>query len=140
EWKDSINTVDLGMVFIVEEPIETESEIDDSPSAPRSEDSALWPVRVCVRSGADSPRPIKEGRIDRSSMEKMKDSRRRARSISPRPAPTTSRSPAYLDEGAGDWDIFLDTTALVEFVSTDAAALKGAGYTVMLPKAWTQMA
>src|SRR5699024_11308201 len=54
EGKDSINAVDLDLVFIVEEPFETESEIDDSPSAPKSEDSALWPVRVCVRSGADS--------------------------------------------------------------------------------------
>src|SRR5699024_6116654 len=84
--------------------------------------------------------PIKEGRIDRSSMEKLKESRRRAISISPRLDPNNSRTPAYFDEGAGDWDVYLDTTALVEFVSTDAAALKGAGYTVMLPKAWTQMA
>ena len=140
EWKDSINAVDLGMVFIVEEPFETETEVDDSPSAPKSSESALWPVRVCVRSGADSPRPVKEGRIDRSSMEKIKESRRRAISISPRLDPSSSRTPAYFDEGAGDWDVYLDTTALVEFVSEDAAALKAAGYTVMLPKAWTQMA
>ena len=139
EWKDSINAVDLGMVFIVEEPFETETEVDDSPTAPQSSESALWPVRVCVRSGADSPRPVKEGRIDRSSMEKLKESRRRAMSISPRLDPNNSRTPAYFDEGAGDWDIYLDTTALVEFVSEDAAALKAAGYTVMLPKAWTQM-
>src|SRR5699024_3361543 len=66
--------------------------------------------------------------------------RRRAISISPRLDPNNSRTPAYFDEGAGDWDVYLDTTALVEFVSTDATALKGAGYTVMLAKAWTQMA
>src|SRR5699024_971264 len=84
-------------------------------------------------------RPVKEGRIDRSSMEKLKESRRRAVRIMPRLQPHNSRSPAYSDEGAGDRDIYLDTTALVEFVSEDAAALKAAGYTVMLPKAWTQM-
>src|SRR5699024_3222295 len=137
--KDSINAVDLGMVFIVAEPFETETVVDDSPTASQSSESALWLVRVSVRSGADSPRPVKGGRIDRSSMEKRKESRRRAMSISPRLDPNNSRTPAYFDEGAGDWDIYLDTTALVEFVSEDAAALKAAGYTVMLPKAWTQM-
>ncbi|MFH0411788.1 DEAD/DEAH box helicase [Corynebacterium sp. L4756] len=140
EWKDSITAVDLGLVFIVEEPFETEMEVDDSPQAAPSSDSALWPVRVCVRSGADSPRPIIESRLDRSSLEKLKESRRRAIGISPRVDPRHTKTPAYFDEGAGDWDIYLDTSALVEFVSEDAAALKAAGYTVMLPKAWTHMA
>src|SRR5699024_12820018 len=73
EWKDSINAVDLGMVVIVEEPFETESEIDDSPSAPKSEDRAIWPVQVCVGIRADSPRPDEEGLIDRSKLEQVKE-------------------------------------------------------------------
>src|SRR5699024_3262823 len=71
---------------------------------------------------------------------KIKESRRRAISFSPRLNPSSSRTPANFVEGAGDWNVCLDTTALVEVVSEDAAALKAAGYTVMLPKAWTQMA
>ncbi len=42
EWKDSITSVDLQLVFIVEEP-------------PKDEDpeTSVWPIRVQVRSGTD---------------------------------------------------------------------------------------
>ena len=49
EWKNSIYQVELQLVYIVEEPEEQDPE------------DAAWPIRVRVRSGTDSPRPVLAG-------------------------------------------------------------------------------
>ena len=124
EWKDSITSVDLQLVFIVEEP-------------PKEEDPAqsAWPIRVQVRSGTDSPQPIRLDTLDRASVERLREDRRKAISI----APVLGESQLPVDADAGDWDVYLRTDSLVSFIGADAAALKAAGFTVMLPKAWAQM-
>ena len=124
EWKDSITSVDLQLVFIVEEPGP-----DEAP------ESSVWPIRVQVRSGTDAPRPIIEEQLDRGSVVKLRDSQRKALSLAPR----LRESSAVPDYDAGDWDVFLGTDQLVEFVSKDVAQLKAAGFTVLLPKAWAHM-
>ncbi|MDN6199146.1 MAG: DEAD/DEAH box helicase [Corynebacterium flavescens] len=124
EWKDSITSVDLQLVFIVEEP-------------PKDEDpgQSAWPIRVQVRSGTDSPQPIRLDSLDRTSVERLREDRRKAIAI----APVLGESQLPVDPDAGDWDVYLRTDSLVSFIGADAAALKAAGFTVMLPKAWAQM-
>ena len=43
------------------------------------------------------------------------------------------------DANAGDWDVYVDTEDVVDFVSSDINNLRAAGFTVMLPRAWSQM-
>ncbi|WP_448855030.1 DEAD/DEAH box helicase [Corynebacterium camporealensis] len=124
EWKDSITSVDLQLVFIVEEPDEEEDAME-----------SVWPVRVQVRSGMDSPQPVKEHQLDRGSIEKLGDARRKALDI----APSLQRSLDYGDADGGDWDAFLKTDDLLNFIGQEAAALRKRGYTVLLPKAWANM-
>lgn len=71
EWKNSIYEVELQLVYIVEEPL------DDDP------DTAKWPVRVRVRSGTDSPRPVSAQSLDRASVEKLREAHRKAVRIAP---------------------------------------------------------
>ena len=132
EWKDSITSVDLQLVFVVQEP-----------AGEQEEDTAVWPVRVNVRSGTDSPIPVRQDQVDRGSIEKLRDAQQRAIAISPilnpaRPSSVPSHSYEYESE-AGDWDVYLSTEELVEFIGRDVGALKSAGFTVMLPKAWAHM-
>ncbi|HAT1211686.1 DEAD/DEAH box helicase [Corynebacterium striatum] len=124
EWKDSITSVDLQLVFIVEEP-------------PKDEDpeTSVWPIRVQVRSGTDAPQPIVLDQLDRGSVEKLRNSQRKALTLAPR----LRESSGIPDYDAGDWDVFLGTDDLVEFIAKDVSALKAAGFTVMLPKAWAHM-
>ena len=42
------------------------------------------------------------------------------------------------DANAGDWDVYVDTEDVVDFVSSDITDLRTAGFTVMLPRAWSQ--
>lgn len=165
EWKDSITSVDLQLVFIVEEPPKEEH----GPAAD------VWPVRIAVRSGTDSPQPIKTGSLDRGSIEKLRDALRRAQGIAQGlakstgggdvfnlevrpdedgnaeieekqaphrvtdPAVTQTIAALSAEPNAGDWDVYFSTNELVDFIAKDAAALKAAGFTVMLPKAWAHM-
>ncbi|MCQ9677868.1 DEAD/DEAH box helicase [Corynebacterium sp. BF-R-2] len=124
EWKDSITSVDLQLVFLVEEPQE-----DEDP------EETIWPIRVLVRSGTDSPRPVKQEQLDRGSVEKLRDARRHAFDVAPRLKYNSGQASPY----GGDWDVYLSTEQLVEFVTHDAAALRKAGFTVMLPKSWSHM-
>ena len=154
EWKDSITQVDLQLVIIVEEP-PAEQELADAPApgfaaassagddgdesfTPGWQDTT-WPVRLAVRSGTDAPQPIRTSQLDRTSVERLRDVRRRAIEIAPRLAQENSREPDRYDDNAGDWDVYLSTEDLLQFVGTDAAALRTAGINVMLPKAWSQM-
>ena len=130
EWKDSIASVDLQLVIIVEEPGEEETLLEPS--------QAVWPVRLRVRSGTDSPQPIRVDQLDARSVEKLRDSQRRAIGIAPALNPSSSRPAPRWYDNAGDWDVYLSTDALVQFIGSDVSALKAAGFTVMLPKAWAQ--
>ncbi|WP_257161582.1 DEAD/DEAH box helicase [Corynebacterium cystitidis] len=124
-WNGSITAVNVQLVFVVEE-----------------EDGDLqWPVRLQVRSGTDSPRPIRMAELDPSSTEKLKSSLRRAIEITSRVDATVHPPLSGGVEGdpanVGDWDTYLSTEQIVEFVQHDASALRAAGFAVMLPRAWS---
>lgn len=127
EWKDSITSVDLQLVIIVEQP-PAEAEGED----PRE---STWPVRLQVRSGVDSPMPIRVGELDRGSVEKLRERQRRALEITPLLDPVAR--PSLPAAHSGDWDVALSTEEIVEFISRDVPRLKSAGFQVMLPKAWS---
>lgn len=131
EWKDSITSVDLQLVFIVEEPPAVDSELDDETA----EAQAVWPVRVRVRSGTDSPMPVRLQDLDVASVEKLREAHRRAVALAPQLK--TQGGIAPLDATVeGEWDVFLSTADVVDFVSTGVEKMKAAGFTVMLPRAW----
>ena len=125
EWKDSITSVDLQLVFLVEEPPNDNVSVED----------AAWPIRLLVRSGTDSPLPVRQEQLDRGSVEKLREARRHAFDVAPR----LKYNSAPASRNAGDWDVYLTTEQLVDFVTHDAAALRKAGFTVLLPKSWSHM-
>lgn len=136
DWKDSITAIDLQLVFIVEEPSKDDLHVDP--------DDNSWPIRVQVRSGTDSPRPVRTDEVDRASVEKLRSSQRRAIDVSDLLDPslrTRFGTDAGIDpahrEQAGDWDVYLTTAEIVEFIARDVPKLKAAGFVVMLPKAWS---
>ena len=142
-WKESITSVDVQLVAIVEQPDDSETESVDP-------DEALWPVRVQLRSGVGSPQPVRAGQLERGTLELARDKQARAVKIAPLldvasygvDAPRAVAVPVDLytespGEGrVGDWDVYLSTSQIVDFVSRDAARLREHGVTVMLPKAW----
>ena len=129
EWNDSITSVDLQLVIIVNEP-------PDEPNA-------HWPIRVQVRSGTDSPQPIRTDQLDQSSVESLRKSHLEAIRVSPMLEPNMDPVERMRrrqeDANAGDWDVYVDTEDVVDFVSSDITNLRAAGFTVMLPRAWSQM-
>lgn len=127
EWKDSITSVDLQLVIIIEQP----------PAAAEAEDpeDSSWPVRLQVRSGVDSPMPIRTRELDRGSVERLRERQRRALEITALLDPT--QRPALPGIDSGDWDVALSTPEIVDFISRDVPRLKAAGFQVMLPKAWS---
>lgn len=142
-WKDSIKSADLQLVFIVEEPprdIE-EFDVDDVTNM-------VWPVRVQVRSGVDSPIPIHPGQLDRSSMQRLEVLHREALLYAPVLDPnrelafghpangTAMRWGLEAEDNAGKWDAYLSTDELVEFIRTGVPALRKQHFTVLLPRAW----
>ena len=134
DWKDSITAIDLQMVFIVEEP-PREDELAETTGDP---EDATWPVRVQVRSGTDAPVPIRAEELDRSSVEKLRNAQRRAITISDRLDPALrTRGPERHEERNGDWDVYLSTAEIVDFITHAVPQLQSAGFTVMLPKAWS---
>ncbi|QCB28218.1 DEAD/DEAH box helicase [Corynebacterium endometrii] len=153
EWKESITSIDLQLLFIVEEPpkdadfeqVSGNAALgylaDDEPENDDRQDvsSDTWAVRVAVRSGTDAPQPIRISQLDRSSVEKLREAHRRAMEISPLLNPAHSSETPYSYDEAGDWDVYLSTDDLVRFISADVQALKAAGFTVMLPKSWAHM-
>ncbi|MDY3126629.1 MAG: DEAD/DEAH box helicase [Corynebacterium sp.] len=158
EWKESITAVDLGLIFVVEEPRDTPEELDPAyrDTGEISPAETWWPVRVRVRSGADTPRPVCENQFDTIAVQTLRESRRRAIAISPKLSPEqgntatsfSSQGGAFSAAGfeaegigseTGDWDVYLRTDDLVDFVTHDVPALQKAGFAVLLPKAWTHM-
>lgn len=136
-WKDSIASVNLQIVFLVEEPPKE----DDSVMDPID---ILWPVRVQVRSGVDSPQPIVVSKFDRATVERLQALVREAIVVTPLLDPTREhtnslqRYALQRAENAGDWDCYLSTDELVEFIGSAVSTLKSRGFAVMLPRAWSQ--
>lgn len=131
DWKDSITSVDLQMVFIVEEPPKDDTEMGDP-------EDATWPVRVQVRSGTDAPRPIRTDELDRASIEKLRGTQRRAIGATDLLNPVLrTRFSQYPSSSTGDWDVHLSTSEIVDFISQGVPALQANGFNVMLPKAWS---
>ena len=135
-WKDSITSVDLQLLFIVEQP--------PADGVAADPEDTTWPVRIQVRSGTDSPRPVLAERLDRGSVERLRASHHRAIGISGLLDATTHRGagPAYPvneedPDSIGDWDVYLSTSEIVDFISRDVPKLQEAGFPVMLPKAWS---
>ncbi|WIM68601.1 DEAD/DEAH box helicase [Corynebacterium breve] len=130
-WNGSITAVNVQLVFIVEQPEDTEQAAD--PGAQQ------WPVRLQVRSGTDAPRPIRLGELDPNSTERLKNSLRQAITITSLVDATLHPRRMFFDDDqvAGDWDVFLSTEDIVRFVQHEATRLKAAGFTVMLPRAWS---
>lgn len=143
-WKDSITSVDIQLVFIVEEPPRDIEEYDVEDVS-----EIVWPVRVQVRSGVDSPIPITSEQLDRSTMQRLAVLRREAILCtelldSERPLPdghpakgTPMRWGLEMEPTAGQWDCYLNTDELVRFIQVDSPVLKLRGFTVMLPRAWS---
>lgn len=134
DWNKSITAVNLQLVFIVEQP--PADEVSDA-----GPEGGVWPIRLQVRSGTDSPRPIRVGELDRASVEDLRGQQARAveKTALVDNATHSSLAPYARTDPAreGDWDVYLNTDQIMQFVATDAAKLKRAGFTVMLPKAWS---
>lgn len=123
KWRDSISSADIHLVIIVEEP-------SDAPTT-----EFHWPIRLMVRSGADSPIPVRLAEFDAATRTRLNNLRREAILACPlfdadRPTPA--------DPDAGDWDVCLSTAELAEFIGTYATKLRSRGFAVMLPKSWTK--
>lgn len=139
EWRDSMTSVNVQLVFIVEESSkDREDRIDPA--------DMLWPIRVRVRSGVDSPQPIMLSHYDSATKERLKALRREAILVAPileKQGTDSNVTPTQLfelqrEEGAGDWDCYVTTDQLVDFIGDAAARLKSRGFNVLLPRSWDQ--
>lgn len=132
EWNGSITAVNLQLVFIVEQPAEPEGE-------EVAEAHAQWPVRVQVRSGTDSPRPVRVSDYDTSTAQALRHALDRAVEatglVDPSAHPRRGLTPPSPAEG--DWDVYLTTDEIVRFVQVEAVKLRMRGFAVMLPRAWS---
>lgn len=132
QWKNTISSAALQLVIIVEEP-PAESDYEDPMDS-------IWPVRLMVRSGVDAPQPIQKHSIDTGGLESLRQQFETAKTISYLLDPARDDAiPAHMHNTVptGDWDVFLNTAEIVDFIGHDVAKLKKAGITVMLPKAWS---
>ncbi|QPK83995.1 DEAD/DEAH box helicase [Corynebacterium qintianiae] len=131
DWNGSITAVNLQLVFIVEQPADTDVV---------GEDAAQWPVRVQVRSGTDSPRPVRLHVYDTSTAQTLRRDLYRAIDVTDMvnhvSHPRRRDTPSPVDDG--DWDVFLSTDEIVRFVQGEAVKLRMRGFAVMLPRAWSQ--
>ncbi|MDO4631681.1 MAG: DEAD/DEAH box helicase [Corynebacterium sp.] len=152
KWRDSITAVEIQLVLIVEEPEsrtpQSKQQLIDDADDHTSPQQALWSIRVQVRSGLDAPMPITLSQFDRATRQRLIALRREAQLISPylsadrdvpltHPAKTSPLSATLrLKETAGEWDAYLDTEELLDFIAHHVAPLRERGIVVMLPKAW----
>lgn len=128
EWKNSIALVDLQLIVVVDEPESEATIINDEEG---------WPVRIQVRSGTDSPQPIHLENLDRTTKERLYEYHRTLTQVCPKLSPEQHPLGPATDPTAGDWDVLLPTSELVEFVMLDAQRLQDNGIQVMLPRAWS---
>ncbi|MCP1387355.1 DEAD/DEAH box helicase [Corynebacterium sp. TA-R-1] len=130
QWNGSITAVNLQLVFIVAEPAD----------AIGANKSTVWPVRVQVRSGTDSPRPVRQYDFDGQTAQRLRSELTRAISVTDLVNPVMHPKPAAVPESPedGDWDIYLTLEEIGDFVTNEASRLRSAGFTVMLPRAWAK--
>ena len=135
EWNGSITAVNLQLVFIVEQPAESEGDVEVP-----SEAAVQWPVRVQVRAGTDSPRPVRLADYDAQTAQTLRRDFARATEIVGVLAPGTHpRQPwTPLSDHEGDWDAFLSTEEIIRFVTAEAVKLRARNFAVMLPRAWSE--
>ncbi len=139
EWNGSITAVNLQLVFIVEQPAEDVGDADwEESGVGRS--AVQWPVRVHVRAGTDSPRPIHLSDYDAQTAQTLRRDFARAGEIvdliDPESHPRQPWTPLTGNEG--EWDVYLTTEEIVRFISADAIKLRARNFAVMLPRAWSQ--
>ncbi len=130
DWNGTITAVNLQLVFIAESP--------EEPSDPTKQ--TMWPVRVQVRSGTEAPRPVRLADYDGQTAQTLKEELARAIEASPLVDPDIhGRTPGPFspNPGESDWDVFLTTDEIAQFVTSAASNLRARGFAVMLPKAWT---
>ncbi|MEX3505709.1 DEAD/DEAH box helicase [Corynebacterium sp. LK2510] len=137
EWNGSITAVNLQLVFIVEQPAEPLEGASLDGAAQGS--TVQWPVRVQVRAGTDSPRPIRLADYDAQTAQTLRKAFARAAEVSglldPAAHPRLPWTPMSSDDG--EWDVYLGTEEIVRFVTVDALRLRGRGFAVMLPRSWS---
>ncbi len=141
KWRDSITSVDLQLVIVVEEP-------GDQPVEYHHQ--GLWPIRLQVRSGVDAPIPIRLKEFDSTTRTRLEGLRREAvlacplidatRDLHPTHPARISPLMATVSSGptVGDWDVYFSTEELVSFIGNYATRLQDRGFVVMLPKAWSK--
>ena len=131
DWNGTITAVNLQLVFIAEAP----------DAADESGEDTQWPVRVQVRSNADSPRPVRLGEFDSATADALREQLSEAVELTPLVDPAQhGRFITAVDYGtdpsAGDWDVYLRGEEIVQFVREAAPRLRANGFVVMLPRAW----
>ncbi|UIZ92931.1 DEAD/DEAH box helicase [Corynebacterium sp. CNCTC7651] len=143
QWNGSITAVNLQLVFIVAEPSEATTPPDTELTAQVVSDAdrnaaTVWPVRIQVRSGTDSPRPVRQFDFDGQTAQKLRQELTRASTITSLVNPAMHPRPTHVPESSedGDWDVYLTLDEMGDFVTYEASKLRGAGFTVMLPRAW----
>ncbi|WP_151641447.1 DEAD/DEAH box helicase [Corynebacterium sp. 11A] len=138
EWKDSINSSRVELMVIVEDA-PTHSDLADSDA---DAEELLFPVRIQVRFGVDTPLPVQAELIDAAFANRLRDDHNRLLEVastlgSPEVEQQQQDDPWGEEPGArGDWDRFLTLEQLGEFLDKDVPKLRSAGYTVMLPRSW----
>ncbi len=141
DWNGSITAVNLQLVFIADDPIELDEDLDYIGEAEADAVPPVWPVRVQVRSGTDSPRPVLLHEYDAQTAQRLRSELQRASQVTDLADPVRHPRPHYLppESDEGDWDLYLTTEDIARFVRTEAAKLRNHNFAVMLPKAWTTM-
>ena len=142
KWRDSIAAIDVQLVLMIEEPDPN----PDLESAGGSNPQPIWPVRVQVRSGVDTPMPIHPANFDHATNRRITALRREAQLITPylnpdRPDPDSPLVAALRNaDNAGDWDVYLTTDELLSFINDAVPRLRERGIIVMLPRMWRRQA
>ena len=141
DWNGSITAVNLQLVFIADDPSELDEDLDYIGDAEADAVPPVWPVRVQVRSGTDSPRPVLLHEYDAQTAQRLRSELQRASQVTDLADPGRHPRPHYLppESDEGDWDLYLTTEDIARFVRTEAAKLRNHNFAVMLPKAWTTM-
>ncbi|GGG77707.1 DEAD/DEAH box helicase [Corynebacterium pelargi] len=134
DWRNSVLNSKLELVVLIEEPEEEAQESSDLGLA-------LWPIKIMVRSGVDSPQPLLLREHDREVVAFLREQYQKMLKLSPvldyrRELPAGTHM-VYSQSTVGDWDSAITTDELARFVQHDVEKLSRAGITVLLPKAWT---
>ena len=126
KWRDSIAAIDVQLVLMIEEP-DTNPDLEPVDGG---HTQAIWPIRVQVRSGVDSPMPIHPANFDHVTNRRITALRREAQLITPylnpdRPSPDLPLVAALRHaDNAGDWDVYLTTDELLSFINDAVPRLR----------------